>query len=165
MTTPSYTRQHETCLESLLLTKLDNISVHIHTPYTVYTPSERQRRNSSARTDFPRERTVGAKNMHSSSGCAVIRSIRPVMSRSVDPAAALTRSHERAAVISTTSRATDTSRSILSRQPYSPLLHESCVENLNARAHSSAGASRTRYDPRIETHWHAVQCIRLCSKH
>ena len=75
-------------------------------------PSERQRRKSSARTDRPRERIVGAKNMHSSSGCAVIRSIRPVTSRSVEPAAVFIRSHERATTASRTSRSRNTSSNI-----------------------------------------------------
>ena len=77
-----------------------------------YSPSERHRRNSSARTDLPRERTVGAKNMHSSSGCAIIRSILPVTPFREDPAAAFTRSHETAAVSRTARRARHTSINI-----------------------------------------------------
>ena len=73
----------------------------------MYLPSERQRRKSSARTERASERTVGAKNMHSSSGCAVIRSIRPVRSRSVEPAAAFTLSHART---TSTSRSRRTER-------------------------------------------------------
>ncbi len=62
-------------------------------------PSERHNRYTLCCEDFVKERIVGEKNMHSSSGCAIIRSIFPGVFRRLLPPSLIQRNKEDTAII------------------------------------------------------------------